>query len=74
MAAKRTKQPEVRYPDPLPPPPERSDAQTQQLVQEQRSKYSRKGRAATMLMGSGAGSAAPGATASHALRMLSGAP
>lgn len=44
--------PEIRYPDPLPPAPDRSDAQTQALAEQQRSQFFRRGgRAATMLTG-----------------------
>jgi hypothetical protein len=50
--AGRTSQPQVRYPDPLPPPPERSDAQTQELAAEQRAAlFRRGGRASTILTG-----------------------
>lgn len=48
--APRNAQPAVRYPDPLPPPPERSDAETAALAEQQREgARSRRGRAATLL-------------------------
>lgn len=47
----RPKVPEVRYPDPLPPPPSRSDAEDAALQDEQRTSFARKGRAATFLSG-----------------------
>lgn len=63
------KMPEVRYPDLLPPPPERSDAQTQALAEAQRSRFFRGGgRATTMLTG---GSGTEGGTG--AIRFLGGA-
>lgn len=63
------KAPEVRYPDALPPPPERSDADTASLAEQQRSKFFRKGgRASTMLTG---GSGTEGS--SSAIRFLGGA-
>lgn len=63
------KAPEVRYPDPLPPPPERTDADTSALAEEQRAKFFRKGgRASTMLTG---GSGTEGGTS--AIRFLGGA-
>lgn len=67
--AGRNKTPAVRYPDPLPAPPERSSADTAALAGEQRSRFFRQGgRATTMLTGgSGAGSGA------SAIRFLGGA-
>lgn len=48
----RPKVPEPRYPDPLPPAPERSDAETASLAEDQRSRFFlRGGRAASMLTG-----------------------
>lgn len=46
---KTPKSPAVRTPDPLPPPPERTDAETTALAEEQRRKPSTTGRASTML-------------------------
>lgn len=59
----------VVMPDPLPPAPERSDAQTQQLADEQRKKFagSSAGRAATFLTQGGT------TAASSAVRFLGGA-
>lgn len=47
--------PVIREPDPLPPPPDRSDAETQNLADEQRSRLlpRRAGRASTFLTPSG---------------------
>lgn len=46
------KMPEVQYPDPPPPAPERSDAETQSMAAAQREKFfKRRGRASTMLTG-----------------------
>lgn len=46
------KQPEVKMPDPLPPAPERSDAQTADLAEAQRRRFaSGGGRAMTLLSG-----------------------
>lgn len=51
---KKPSVPEVRYPDPLPPAPERTDAETAALAEEQRARFaSRRGRASTMLTGGG---------------------
>lgn len=50
--------PEVRYPDPLPPPPERSEVETEALKEDQRRRGPRQGRAATLLTG-GLGSDSP---------------
>ena len=48
----RNSTPEVRYPDPPPPVPERSDTETQTLAEEQRKRFfGRSGRASTMLTG-----------------------
>ena len=42
----KPKMPDVKYPDPLPPPPERTDAETAGLAEEQRRKFfGRGGRA-----------------------------
>jgi hypothetical protein len=48
----KPKVPEVRMPGPLPPPPEKSDAEIQSLAEKQRAAFAaRKGRAATELTG-----------------------
>lgn len=49
---------EVKTPDPLPPAPERTSAETATLAEEQRRRYAteRKGRAATILTGGAGGS------------------
>lgn len=49
----RSSSPAVRYPDPLPPAPERSGGETQALAEGQRSSFFRRsgGRAMTMLTG-----------------------
>lgn len=61
--------PEPRLPDPLPPPPERSDAETEALAEQQRSQFARRGgRAATILTG-GLGTE----QGSAAVRLLGGA-
>lgn len=62
------KAPAVRYPDPLPPTPERTDAETAALADEQRGQFARRGRAATMLTG---GAGTEGGTS--AVRFLGGA-
>lgn len=64
----KTKPPAVRYPDPAPPPPERTDAETEVLAEEQRSRFGRGGRASTLLTG---GQGTTGA--SYAVRTLGGA-
>lgn len=65
----RPKMPEVRYPDPLPPPPERTDTETARLAEDQRSAFfKRGGRAMTMLTG---GSGTEGSAS--AIRFLGGA-
>lgn len=61
------KMPEVRYPDPPPPAPERSDAQTQALAASQRELAQRRfGRANTVLNNSNGETSA-------AIRLLGGA-
>lgn len=61
--------PAVRYPDPLPPPPERSSSETQALAETQRRQFfGRGGRASTMLTG-GEGTGG----GSQAIRFLGGA-
>lgn len=62
--------PQVRMPDPLPPAPERTSTETQNLADEQRRRFAmnQAGRAATMLTG---GSGTSGASA--AVRFLGGA-
>lgn len=65
----RPKMPPVRYPDPLPPPPDRSDAETAALAEQQRAGFfKRGGRAMTMLTG---GAGTEGGTA--AVRFLGSA-
>ena len=65
----KPKMPEVKDPAPLPPPPERSDADTAALAERQRAGFfNRGGRATTMLTG---GSGTSGA--SSAVRFLGGA-
>jgi len=64
----RTRTPDVRVPEPLPPPPERTDAETAALAEEQRLAAQRRGRVATMLTG---GRGAEGG--SSAVRFLGGA-
>lgn len=65
----KPKMPEVRAPDPLPPPPERSSDETVALAEAQRAELAkRRGRAATMLTG---GSGASGGSA--AISFLGGA-
>lgn len=61
------KTPEVRQPDPLPPVPERSDAETAALAEDQRRRAAGRtqGRAATWLSGGNSGQ-----TASSAVRYL----
>ncbi len=61
----KPKTPKVETPNPLPPPPERSDGETAALAAEQRAKAN-KGRAYTMLTG-GQG------VSSTAVRFLGGA-
>lgn len=65
----KPKTPKVQTPDPLPPPPERSDTETAALAEEQRKKMSQRGgRAFTMLTGGqGAG------TGTSAMSYLGGA-
>lgn len=59
----------VVTPDPLPPAPERSDSQTQELADEQRKKFagSKGGRASTFLTQGGT------TASSSAVRFLGGA-
>lgn len=57
----------VVMPEPLPPPPERSDSETQALADEQRRKFATPGRAATFLTGAGT------TQGSSAVRFLGGA-
>ena len=65
----KPKMPEVRYPDPLPPPPERSDVETSALAEQQRARFGRNnGRAMTMLTGGGGVE-----SGSSAMRYLGGA-
>lgn len=65
----RPKMPEVRYPDPLPPPPERSGSETQALAEQQRSQFFRRGGRATTMLTGGAGTEGD----SGAIRFLGGA-
>lgn len=66
--ASKPKIPEVRFPDPLPPPPERSDVDTSALAEQQRTRFARnKGRARTLLTGGGGVE-----SGSSALRYLGG--
>lgn len=46
---KTPKTPKVKTPDHLPPPPERTDAETTALAEEQRRRAGSMGRATTML-------------------------
>lgn len=61
--------PEVRYPDPVPPAPERSSAQTQALADMQRSQFFRRGGRATTMLTGGTGTEG----GSSAIRFLGGA-
>lgn len=62
---------EVKTPDPLPPQPERTSAETNNLAEEQRRRFAtgRSGRAATILTGGAGGSGGV-----SAIRFLGGAP
>lgn len=65
----KPKQAPVVMPEPLPPPPERTDAETQTLADEQRRRFGTAsgGRASTFLTGGGLSSG------SSAVRFLGGA-
>lgn len=66
---KKPKTPAVVIPDPLPPAPERSDAETENLAEEQRRRFSgaQGGRASTFLTAGGT------TQGSSAVRFLGGA-
>lgn len=63
------KMPAVRYPDPLPPPPERSGSETQALAEQQRAQFARRGGRATTMLTGGTGTEG----GSGAIRFLGGA-
>ena len=65
----KPKKPRVVQPDPLPPPPERSDAETEALADEQRRRFAGAsgGRASTFLTSGGT------SAGSSAVRFLGGA-
>lgn len=62
----RPKMPAVRYPDPAPPAPERSDSQTAALADQQRAMFFRRGGRAATFLGAG-GTSQP---VSSAMRFL----
>lgn len=51
----RPKMPAVRYPDPPPPAPERSDSETAALVEAQRGKFFKRGGRAMTFLGNAGG-------------------